>query len=82
MIDVHLSSANMKCARQFRAHAKGILRAGPDGQVAILPFRDRRARFERRVLDVRDMVCPAQRFSLRRAHPQKDLRALRLRRSV
>ena len=45
---------------QFAAHAKGPLGSGPDRQLAVLPFRHRRAGFERRVRDVGDGVSLLQ----------------------
>src|SRR5207302_8391651 len=41
-----------KGLRQFAAHAEGPLRAGPDGELLVLPFGDRGPRFKRRVGDV------------------------------
>src|ERR1035437_6154057 len=54
--DAHLLVAQMKGARQLRPAAERVLCAGPDGELAVGPFGDRGARFQRRVLDVGDMV--------------------------
>ena len=55
----HLVLGDVECARQFAANTEGILRAGPDGELAILPLRNRCPRLERGVLDVGDMVAAA-----------------------
>ena len=43
---------DMESAGEIAADAKGPLRAGPDGELLVLPFGDRGPRFKRRVGDV------------------------------
>ena len=58
--DMNVFSAQVKCAYEFGAMPKGVLRAGPDGQFAIGPFGDSRPRFQRSMLDVGDVEILAQ----------------------
>ena len=79
--DTHMFLRHVKGASEFGANPKRVLRAGPDGQLAIIPFRDRRARFQRRVLDVGDMIVCARGFAPV-ISSAKDSAARRPRRSV
>ena len=60
--------------RQLAAHAERPLRAGPDRQLAVLPFGHRRARLERGVGDVGDRVASASTCGRPRRGPLRSSR--------
>ena len=57
----HVVVRQMKGAHEVRAVAERVLCAGPDGQLAVGPFGNGGAGFQRGVLDVGDMIGLAQR---------------------
>src|SRR6185295_15760936 len=52
----YLLLRNMKRFGQFLSNTERPLRAGPNCQLTVVPFRDSGARLERRVCDVSDVV--------------------------
>ena len=57
----HAAFGDTERVGQLAAHTEWNLRSGPDGQVAVRPFGDGRARFERSMCDVRDLIGGVQR---------------------
>ena len=79
--DANVLLGDAKGFGQLGADAEGTLRAGPDGQLAVLPLRHGGARFQRRVGDVGDGVSGLQ-FVRGRLKPVLDRAgALRRRRA-
>ena len=54
--DAHVAGVQAEGARDLVPAAERVLRREPDGDLAAVPFRERGAGFQRRVLDVGDVV--------------------------
>ena len=52
----HVLVGQAEGPREFAVISERILRAGPNGELAVLPFGQRGARFHRRMLNVGDVV--------------------------
>ncbi len=59
--DAHAILGHAERRGQLGADAERPLRAGPDGELAVDPFRDRGARLERHVRDVGDAIAGVER---------------------